>query len=292
LDNFKNAGHSAAPVAIFENFDLRTLYLEQMIRSLTRFDYTDEFVVVRPVPGNYFRRMLIRVLTSFLRGKNIELVRRRKFDAGTRQLGRDWPINADTMVGVERLKNICECVRTVIEDGIPGDLVETGVWRGGAAIMMRAALEAYGDRSRRIWCADSFEGLPAPELDRYPQDEGMVWHLRPELAISLQQVQANFDKYGFLDDRITFLKGWFKDTLPEAPIGEISILRLDGDLYSSTMDALQSLYFKVAKGGFVIVDDYGIDEDTCRRAVNDFRAAHDISAPIIDIDGYGAYWRR
>jgi len=201
-------------------------------------------------------------------------------------------MHADTMVGVKRLQNIVDCVRSVIEEGVPGDLIETGVWRGGSAILMRAALEAYGDKTRKVWCADSFEGLPHPDMDRYPQDAGMVWHTYSQLAVSLEAVQKNFQKYDMLDDRVVFLKGWFKDTLPPADIDQISVLRLDGDLYASTMDSLVPLYDKVSVGGYIIVDDYGIPEDTCRRAITDFRQERGIQDEIIDIDGWGKYWRK
>jgi O-methyltransferase len=272
---------------------LRSLYLRQMVRDLTRFDGTDDFIPFEPAATRgTTRRLLGRAIISALRHKNLEVVRRVRFDSEKRMLGRDWPVNADTMIGVKRLQNVCHCVQKVIEEGIPGDLVETGVWRGGASIMMRAALEANGDKERRVWCADSFEGLPTPDLERYPQDKGMIWHTQSVLAVSLDQVRSNFEKYGLLDDRVVFLKGWFKDTLPGAPIKSVSVLRLDGDLYASTMDALRALYPRVSPGGFVIVDDYGIPEDTCRRAVNDFRASQGISVPIQDIDGWGIFWRR
>lgn len=273
--------------------DIRNLYLDQLIRTLTRFDGVDDFVNEQPgAYGNSLKRVVGRVITNYLRSKQFEVVRRIRFDADKRLHGRDWPIHADTMIGVKRLESLCQSVRTVIEDNVPGDLVETGVWRGGASILMRGALEAYGDQIRKVWCADSFEGLPAPNLDRYPQDKGMIWHTEPGLAVSLESVRRNFQKYGLLDDRVVFLKGWFKDTLPVASIEKIAILRLDGDLYASTMDSLNSLYSKVSPGGFIIVDDYGIPEDTCRRAINDFRSTHGISAPIQDIDGWGVFWRR
>lgn len=272
---------------------LGSLYLDQMIRDLTRFDGVDDFIHV-PLGSNtgFIKRLGARMVTSMLQNRNLEAVRRVKFDVDRRTNGRDWPIHADTMVGIKRLENLRDCITTVVEENIPGDLVETGVWRGGASIFMRAALEALGDKTRRVWCADSFAGLPSPDLERYPQDAGMTWHEDSELAVSLEQVQANFRKYGLLDDRVVFLKGWFKDTLPEAPIESVAVLRLDGDLYASTMDGLTSLYSKVSPGGFVIVDDYGIPEDTCRRAVNDFRASQGITEPIQDIDGYGVFWRR
>lgn len=273
--------------------DLRNLYLDQMIRNLTQFDGRDDFVNAQPFArGNAVKRSMGRAITSFAESKGFEIMRRVKFDADMRRLGRDCPMYADTLIGIKRLESLRDCVRTVIDEGIEGDLVETGVWRGGASIFMRATLEAFGDRTRRVWCADSFEGLPAPDLDRYPQDAGMIWHTRPELSVSLEQVQRNFEKYGLLDERVIFLKGWFKDTLPNAPIERVAVLRLDGDLYASTMDSLNSLYSRVSPGGFIIVDDYGFPEDTCRRAITDFRTSNNISAPIQDIDGWGVFWRR
>jgi O-methyltransferase len=90
---------------------------------------------------------------------------------------------------------------------------------------------------------------------------------------------------------VLFLKGWFKDTLAKAPIKELAVLRLDGDLYESTMDALNPLYAKVSSGGFIIVDDYFAVQQ-CERAITDFRATHGISDPIHKIDDIGVYWRK
>src|SRR5262249_16238492 len=157
------------------------------------------------------------------------------------------------------------------------------VWKGGASIFMRGALAALGDEHRVVWCADSFEGLPAPNIDKYPQDKGVTWHLVSELGVSLESVKSNFKKFDLLDDRVKFPVGWFKDTLAFGAISNIGVLGVDGDMYESATDALGSLYSKVSPGGFVIVDDYGIPEHTCRRAIQDFRTAHSISEPIVDI---------
>jgi O-methyltransferase len=179
----------------------------------------------------------------------------------------------------------------VLRDEVPGDFIETGVWRGGTCIFMRAALKAYADSTRQVWVADSFEGLPKPD-GRYPQDEGdLHWTMSDDLGISLDQVKANFSRYGLLDDRVRFLKGWFKDTLPTAPIERLAILRLDGDMYSSTMDSLLNLYSKLSVGGYVIIDDYGAI-DACHKAVEDFRARKQIRTPLIPIDWTGVYWRK
>jgi hypothetical protein len=212
-------------------------------------------------------------------------------EAALRGEGRDWPPTAETMVGRRRLENVRSAVETVLNEGIPGDLIETGVWRGGVTILMRGMLEAWEDTERRVWVADSFEGLPAPNVEAYPDDAGHDMSGVSTLMVGADQVRANFDRYGLLDDQVRFLEGWFADTLPMAPIEQLAVLRLDGDLYESTMDALVPLYEKVSPGGFVIVDDYGAWEP-CRKAVDDFRAQHGITDEIVEVDWTGVYWRR
>jgi O-methyltransferase len=212
-------------------------------------------------------------------------------DERARAEGRDWPARAHTMIGLKRLANVRMCVEAVLDDRIPGDLIETGVWRGGATIFMRAILKARGVTDRTVWLADSFAGLPPPDTEHYPHDEGITLHRFRQLAVSLEQVQENFRRYGLLDGQVRFLKGWFRDTLPTAPIERLAVLRLDGDLYESTIQALDSLYDKLSVGGFVIVDDFG-NVAACRRAVCDFRAKRGITDPIQTIDWGGVYWRR
>lgn len=212
------------------------------------------------------------------------------FDAARRRLGNDWPSLAHSMIGQERMFNLrCLCEYAIVH-GVPGDFIETGVWRGGASIMMRAVLAAYGIADRMVWVADSFAGLPLPDAQRYPHDAGNNLHGAVQLAVSLEQVRGNFSRYDLLDDQVRFLKGWFKDTLHVAPIGALAVLRLDGDMYESTMDALVALYHKVSPGGFIIIDDYVLE--MCRAAVEDFRAAQDIREPIQHIDGSGVFWEK
>jgi O-methyltransferase/8-demethyl-8-(2,3-dimethoxy-alpha-L-rhamnosyl)tetracenomycin-C 4'-O-methyltransferase len=215
----------------------------------------------------------------------------RAFEPVKRRLGLDWPTVAHTMIGQVRLHHLRELAEQVLAQGIPGDFIETGVWRGGACILLRAVLRAYGVTDRRVFVADSFEGLPPPDPGTYPADAGDPHHTFRELAVSLEQVRANFDRYGLLDGQVVFLKGWFRDTLPAAPVERLAILRLDGDMYESTTDGLVNLYGKVALGGFVVVDDYG-STPNCRRAVEDFRRRWAITEPLIDIDGRGAFWRK
>jgi O-methyltransferase len=109
-------------------------------------------------------------------------------------------------------------------------------------------------------------------------------------SVSLEEVKANFARFGLLDENVRFLKGWFKDTLPAAPIQQLAIFRLDGDLYHSTMDALVNLYSKISAGGYIIVDDYHAWE-SCKRAVTDFLNQRGLRPQIREIDGVGVYWQ-
>jgi len=193
-----------------------------------------------------------------------------------------------TMIGRARLDHLQRCVETVLEEGVPGDCLEAGVWRGGAAILMKAVLDVHGDDERRVWVADSFRGVPEPTR---PEDEGVDLYLDPSLAVPAETVRTHFDRFGVLDDRVRLLEGWFADTMPDAPVDRLAVLRADGDLYESTMDVLVHLYDKVSSGGFVIIDDYGALE-CCRRATEDFRRERGIDAPIGRIDWTGAFWRK
>ena len=175
--------------------------------------------------------------------------------------GRDWPFSAETMIGRRRLDNLIECLTTVLDDGIPGDLIETGVWRGGATILMRGALAAWEDEARSVWVADSFRGLPTPDGTTWPADQGVDLSDIDALAVPRSVVEANFERYGLLDERVHFLEGWFADTLPTAPIKQLALLRLDGDLYQSTWEALEHLYPKLSVGGIVIVDPWPTTEN-------------------------------
>ena len=206
--------------------------------------------------------------------------------------------DAVSMIPLARFDNIQKCIGEIIRDGVPGDLIEAGVWRGGAAIFMRGALKACGVTDRLVWAADSFEGLPEPDAELFPleakvQSGPVIQKAYNNLAVGLEEVKRNFAAYGLLDDQVRFLKGWFKDTLPSAPIATLSLMRLDGDFYESTRDGLNSLYNRLSIGGFVILDDYGEDSWTyCRKAVDEFRSERQIEDPLIAVDSKCSYWRR
>jgi O-methyltransferase len=215
----------------------------------------------------------------------------RQPDGGTKMMSmRNFVDFTHSMIGRARMKNIEECLDVVREQDVRGDLMEAGVWRGGATVLMRGYLAAYEMPGRDVWVADSFAGLPAPT---HPADRGFDFSPAnaPILAVSLEEVHSLFERYDLLDDRVRFLKGWFRDSLPSAPIERLALLRVDGDLYESTWDALQSMYPRVSSGGFILVDDYG-DFPPCRQAVDDFRARNGISDPITSVDWSGVFWRK
>jgi hypothetical protein len=253
------------------------LYLELLKKCLTNYIYDDDLDLMRgesavdPETG--------RAVTV----KPAPVIQENKY------YGSMWPSRAHTMIGIPRLNNIQYCVEHVLRHNVPGDLIETGVWRGGATILMRGILKAHGVTNRVVWVADSFEGLPVADYTRYPRESNVDFHMMGELAVSLDEVRKNFERYDLLDDQVRFLKGWFSDTLPKAPIDRLAVMRLDGDMYESTMDALVNLYPKLSPGGFVIIDDYNAVQ-SCNDAVDDFRKGAGIGAELSLIPAAGAFW--
>jgi len=206
-----------------------------------------------------------------------------------------WSGDALTMCSPKHLANTQFCIEDCLARGVPGDLIECGVWRGGMSIFMRGVLAAHGSTDRRVWVADSFQGLPTPpahSVDEVMYNYPQVVNVE-RFRVDLAKVKGNFARYGLLDEQVQFLPGWFHETLPTAPIEQLALIRLDGDFYSSTMDTLTHLYPKLSPGGYVIIDDWGLG-DLCGepQAVLDYRQAHQITDEIIPVDYHTAYWRK
>jgi O-methyltransferase len=269
--------------------DAPGLYLDLMKKCLTRLVFDEPYKPLRRIVKPWKAR-LVGELQQRLATRQMEIVSQVPHRRA-RETGLDWPppATAETMIGLARLDNVHHCVCDVLERGVPGDLIEAGVWRGGTTIFMRAILAAYGETSRMVWVADSFQGLPKPS-GKYEADIGDDHWTYQELAVSPEEVRRNFERYGLLDDQVRFLEGWFQDTLPSAPIEKLAVARLDGDMFESTIVALEALYPKLSVGGYLIVDDYALPG--CRRAVNEFRREHAVSEPIQEIDWTGAFWQR
>lgn len=192
----------------------------------------------------------------------------------------NWnPETRMTMLTHEQLDNIEYCIREVVKNNIEGDFIEAGVWRGGSCIYARHILKELG-QNRKVYIADSFEGLPKPNEELYPADAGDNHWTFSELAVSIEEVKKNFEFFGELDNNVIFVKGLFKDTLPKCDIEKISVLRLDGDMYESTIDSLKYLYSKLSIGGYCIIDDYNMVRGATI-AVDEFREKNGIDEPLI-----------
>lgn len=267
------------------------MYLSLLKKVLTTYLWEDRISYAKvDLPRGFFKKLMFKAIDKYLRSRVLQISHKVTFDRHNRENGLDWPLCGETMIGLKRLDNLQFCIEEILNNAIPGDLIETGVWRGGATIFMRAVLMMYNCTERNVWVADSFKGVPPPQPDKYPHDKDAYWHKYSILSVAVEQVKKNFERYGLLDDKVKFLEGWFKDTLPDAPIEKLSLMRLDGDLYESTVDAFSNLYPKLSSGGYVIIDDYYLDE--CKAAVNDMRDTFKISDEMISIDESSIYWKK
>jgi O-methyltransferase len=266
--------------------DAASLYLDLMKRTLTYLVYGQEQFAPIKRPENFLKAKV----HDALRHRDIVPMRALAINREARINGRDCPPIAYTMIGIKRLENLQQCATDIIRDNIPGDFIEAGTWRGGAAIFLRAILKIYGIENRSVYVADSFEGLPPANPGRYPADVHLDFS-GLNLAVSLDQVKLNFSRFDLLDDQVQFVKGWFKDTLPGLKDRTWSLIRLDGDLYESTIDSLRHLYPNLSPGGYIVIDDYG-GISSCREAVHDFRDMNQIKEQIHEVDWTGAYWQK
>ncbi len=204
-----------------------------------------------------------------------------------------------TMLSYQRLITLWQQVRYLDRAGIPGCLVECGTWKGGAAALMALAHRSAGNPSRHLHLFDSFEGLPEP--DRSQDGEMAVRYAGERASGHLRSIGKCV---GTLEDNKHVLTsaaqypsslthyhgGWFQDTLPAVPpsLGEIALLRIDGDWYESTKICLESLFPKVRSGGIVVIDDYG-KWSGCRKAVNEYMETLERPLFLNHIDAAGRY---
>jgi O-methyltransferase len=205
------------------------LYLDLLKRALTRALVARGYERHTISPGRPWLRALTRFVRAILSPLDLELVRVLKsgpndyLESGHAAGNRVE--DAETMLGVRQLDQMQACISDVLDRGVPGDVLEAGVWRGGMTIFMRAVIKSKGDTNRRVWVADSFAGLPKP-VDSF---DSFGWKAG-DMAVGLDEVRSNFARYGLLDDRVVFLKGFFSETLPSAPIAALSVLRVDADV--------------------------------------------------------------
>lgn len=258
---------------IYLDDELRLLYLRRCVDGEERFDQTVLHDIRGARKDDYLKLAIARHWGQFV-------------DHDIRHAG-----FAHSMMGRVRLDNLHHLMDQIRTEGLQGDFIECGVWRGGGCIFMAGYLLAHGMADRKVFVADSFQGLPR-STHANDLDVDLSKEKAPELAVSLDTVRGNFTIYGLDRPNVVFLKGWFKDTLLGVPTDRIALLRMDGDLYESTMDTLLALYDRVVSGGGVIVDDYNA-VPACRQAVADFFRMRGLPQPEMqEIDWAGVWFRK
>jgi hypothetical protein len=200
-----------------------------------------------------------------------------------------------TMTGVARLQALVDAVRHCERNRIPGAFAECGVWRGGSVVAMILTLQELGNTARDIHLFDTFEGMTEPtEHDVSPHDGSALEDWREAQArgehpwgdvfgpesLSEEGVRQTVLATGYPPERLHFVKGPVEQTIPEHAPGDLALLRLDTDWYESTRHELLHMYPSLARGGVLIIDDYGHWEGA-RRAVDEYFAQHP-PAPLLN----------
>ena len=253
------------------------LYLDTLRDTLTGKTYND----THALPYYPLRRFLNFVLPS------LSISRKKAPDSPLLSDRQGWWLTAKTMTGTIRMDNFRFAIEKTVGQGVEGDVVECGVWRGGACVFAAGVLKAFG-WNRDVWVCDSFAGLPEPKM---AEEGGARWcKLNDFLAVPKDEVMENFRRFHLLGDNIHFVEGFFEDTMPKMPVKKIAVLRCDGDMFQSTMDILVNLYPKVSKGGIVIIDDWGVPE--CKAAVKAYFAKIGENPAVVEFGktNDAAYW--
>lgn len=191
-----------------------------------------------------------------------------------------------TMIGLRRLDNLQYCIEQVVKNNIPGAIVEAGVWKGGAMIFATAVLQTLG-ADRSVYVCDAFEGLfpkPIHECDEWTEKNDFS-----PLSVTIEKVKENFNTFGYLTPNVCFKHGWFSDTLPSIT-EPISVLRIDGDTYQSTMDTLV-LEPQIPSGGYIIMDDWAI-ESSKKAFLDYFKDRGVTEEDTIPVDTLSRYWKK
>jgi O-methyltransferase len=178
-----------------------------------------------------------------------------------------------TMTSPERIVALAESVRYVNRNGIPGAIVECGVWRGGSVMVAAMVLLDAGEKSRELLLFDTFEGMTAPGARDVSLSGKHAVASAPEGSCESTEAEVteNLRSTGYPPERIRLLKGRVEETLPGNAPEQIALLRLDTDWYESTRHELLHLYPRLSPGGVLIVDDYG-HWSGARQAVDEYFA--------------------
>jgi O-methyltransferase len=282
---------TGAPLAQAELSPAEDAYLELLRRCLTRDVIEEPFAPANVRPASV-KGFLLNSAQKALAKKGLTIVRHDETTEEDRIEGRGWPASAETMMGLRRLEFFQSCLVDIIKNNVPGDLFEAGCWRGGGVIFMLGALRALGDTSRRVWAADSFSGYPAPTAQSHEVDHHL-YRRSDYFSVTREQFEANVRRYGLFGPRLQILQGWFGESIPAAPIENLSLIRIDVDGYEGVRDTLKLLYPRLSHSGYVLIDD--IRQPGAKRAVDEFVAESSVSEEILQIpqaDPRAVYWRK
>ena len=272
--------------------DLYLKLIEDTILSkIHPFTYADFKYNSKNILKNFIKFIIIKLFNK----NSQRLVLKRNIKDNEIENGLIRASNSYSMIGKKRLVNIKTLINSIIHEKIEGDLIEAGIWKGGVLIYMRACLKVHNDE-RNVFGADSFMGLPEVDDVNFPDDKIYKKILKKgpdmSLIVDKKNVVDNLEIFNFNDDKTILLEGWFENTLKDSKIKKLALLRIDGDMYKSTYEVLDLLYEKVSKNGYIVVDDYGLKSQACKKAVDDFRNKHNITNKINYIDWSGIYWKK
>lgn len=255
----------------------------------------------RPEATNPMRTQYLKLMAETLTGINLRIPEyhrsniEKPFDFDARSFGLDWPMYGYSMVGSYRLQNIHYLLLELEKNSISGDFIEAGVWRGGSCIFATAVMEAYNMEDRKVFVADSFQGLPPSSQSK---DENKWIGLgNGFLEVSQEEVALNFEAFGMLTPRVEFIEGFFRHSLPifrdsmRSRARQIAFARLDADMYESTMDVLFNIFEFIPIGGIIVFDDFFTVPEESQAAVQ-FWELHGLEENFHDIDGSGVWWRK
>ncbi|MEM1032439.1 MAG: TylF/MycF/NovP-related O-methyltransferase [Myxococcota bacterium] len=236
------------------------------------------------------RRQVVDVANRALARWNLEIMRAERFDLQRRLTGSSQPLKALTQMSRLRLRQLEAMVRFLVAEGIEGDVLEAGAWRGGSVIFLRATLDVLGAKDRTVWAADSFAGYPPPGPDAGPEERELYAQAR-YWTVTRTEIVQNLERYRCARG-VEVLEGWFDRSLPEANLGPLAMVRVDVDGYEGVRAALEVAWPKLASGGFVIVED--VEVAGAYRAATDVRRASGVTAPWRETPGSPrtVYWRK
>ncbi len=178
---------------------------------------------------------------------------------------------------------------------IEGDILEGGVWKGATAIYMKALINTY-QLDKKLWLIDCFGSFEDLDMNMYQKEKDKIaikkfanWGVK---SPSLEDVKYNFNRFNLWDENNIVIKGDIFKTFVECRAKSLSLLRLDLDFYESTYFMLEKLYEKVSIGGYVIIDDYGVEDFNCSEAVDKFRSENNITGELKRVGHFVAYWKK